>query len=78
MKRKALFERNGFVSKKKKEVFEVEDGESIDACLERIKAAGYSPIKRIEKPIFTEEKENGETIYKPVARKIVFEALLNE
>ncbi|MGE8079746.1 NETI motif-containing protein [Peribacillus loiseleuriae] len=66
------------MSKKKKEVFEVEEGESIDVCLERIKAAGYTPIKRIEKPIFAEEKEKGETIYKPVSRKIVFEALLNE
>ncbi|MBA9028667.1 NETI motif-containing protein [Peribacillus huizhouensis] len=78
MKRKILFERNGFVNKKKKEVFEVEEGESIDACLDRIKSAGYSPIKRIEKPIFAEEKEKGETVYKPVSRKIVFEALSNE
>ncbi|MFJ5623229.1 NETI motif-containing protein [Peribacillus loiseleuriae] len=66
------------MSKKKKEVFEVEEGESIDACLERIKAAGYTPIKRVEKPIFAEEKEKGETVYKPVSRKIVFEALLKE
>jgi DNA-binding ferritin-like protein len=66
------------MSKKKKEIFEVADGESIDACLERIKAAGYFPIKRIEKPIFEEKIKDGKIEYEPAKRNIVFEAKLIE
>lgn len=64
--------------KKKKEIFEVAEGESIDACLERIKAAGYFPIKRTEKPIFEEKVTDGKIEYDPVQRKIIFEAKLIE
>ena len=39
---------------KKKKIYEVEENESINDCLERIKKDGYVPIKRTEKPIFQE------------------------
>jgi ribosomal protein S21 len=63
---------------KKKMQFEVQENESIDQCLNRIKQAGYMPIRRTEKPIFQEIKKAGETIYEPVGRQIVFEARLME
>ncbi|MDQ0219850.1 NETI motif-containing protein [Peribacillus cavernae] len=66
------------MSEKKKKVFEVAEGESIDACLDRIKAAGYVPIKRTEKPIFEEKVKDGKVEYDPTRRKIVFEAKLIE
>lgn len=58
-----------------KKKFEVEANETIDMCLERMKEEGYMPVKRIEKPIFKEIVKNGETIYEPEARKIIFEGL---
>lgn len=63
-----------FVTQKSKKMFEVAKGESIDSCLERMKAEGYAPVRRIEKPIFAEQISDGITQYEPVDRKIVFEA----
>ncbi|WP_040205442.1 NETI motif-containing protein [Neobacillus jeddahensis] len=63
---------------KKKRQFEVQENESIDECLNRIKEQGYSPIRRTEKPIFQEVKKAGETVYEPIGRHIVFEAVLIE
>ena len=59
------------MSTKKK--FIVEENETIDMCLERMKAEGYMPFKRTEKPIFKEIIENGKTVHEPAGRKIVFE-----
>ena len=58
-----------------KKKFEVEEYETIDACLDRMKLEGYMPIKRIEKPIFKEVIEIGKTNYEPSGRKIIFEAM---
>jgi len=58
--------------------FEVQENETIDDCLERIKKQGYVPIRRTEKPIFQEVIKGGETCYEPVGREIVFEAVINE
>jgi hypothetical protein len=63
---------------KKKTLFEVNENESIEECLDRIKEAGYMPIRRTEKPIFQEVKNGNETKYEPVGRQIVFEAKLIE
>ncbi|MBO0959251.1 NETI motif-containing protein [Neobacillus sp. MM2021_6] len=63
---------------KKKVQFEVQENESIEECLNRMKQDGYSPVRRIEKPIFQEVKRGGETIYEPIGRQIVFEAMLVE
>ena len=73
-----IMEGIGTVGKKSKEKFEVIEGETIDACLDRIKAAGYFPVRRTEEPIFAERIENGKVHYVPVNRKIVFEAKLIE
>ncbi|SFB23699.1 MULTISPECIES: NETI motif-containing protein [unclassified Bacillus (in: firmicutes)] len=64
------------MAKAKKMKFEVQENETISECLDRIKAEGYVPTSRMEKPLFEEVKEDGETVYKPIGRKIVFEAKL--
>jgi hypothetical protein len=63
---------------KKKMQFEVQDKESIDDCLERMKKLGYVPIRRTEKPIFQEVVNGKEISYEPVGRQIVFEAVSAE
>ncbi|WHY62153.1 NETI motif-containing protein [Cytobacillus firmus] len=59
---------------KNKMSFEVLENETIDQCLERIKKAGYIPVRRTEKPIFKEVKTGGKVDYEPAGRQIVFEA----
>jgi hypothetical protein len=60
---------------KKKMLFEVQENETIDQCLERMKKEGYTPVRRIEKPIFQEVKTGDEIQYEPIGRQIVFEAI---
>ncbi|WP_318506053.1 NETI motif-containing protein [Bacillus sp. T3] len=57
-----------------KKQFEVQENESIEACLNRMKDEGYTPIRRIEKPIFKEVKLGSSVTYEPMGRYIVFEA----
>lgn len=59
---------------KNKAIFEVQDNETIDECLARIQKAGYTPVRRTEKPIFKEVIKGDSVIYEPVGRQIVFEA----
>ncbi|MEI2355473.1 NETI motif-containing protein [Mesobacillus zeae] len=59
---------------KSKALYTVEDGETIDECLERIRKDGCTPVRRMEKPIFKEVFNNGEKSYEPAGRQIVFEA----
>ncbi|MBM7542199.1 NETI motif-containing protein [Amphibacillus cookii] len=54
------------------------DNETIDQCIDRIKKAGYFPIRRIEKPIFEEVMKEGEVHYQPIGKKIVFDAIVNK
>lgn len=63
---------------KKKMQFEVQENESIEDCLNRMKKLGYTPVRRTEKPIFQEIKKGSETIYEPVARQITFEGIVTE
>lgn len=63
---------------KKKLTFEVGENETIDQCLERIRKAGYTPVRRMEKPIFQEKKQGNEVTYEPVGRQIIFEAKKHE
>ncbi|WHY01036.1 NETI motif-containing protein [Neobacillus sp. DY30] len=63
---------------KKKVQFEVQENESIEACLERMKKQGYIPVRRTEKPIFQEVVNGSETSYEPVGRQILFEAISAE
>ncbi|EDL63765.1 NETI motif-containing protein [Bacillus sp. SG-1] len=58
---------------KNKKMFEVEENESISSCLDRMKQEGYAPVKRMEKPVFHEEKKNGQVEYVPARQKIIFE-----
>ncbi|WP_203364334.1 NETI motif-containing protein [Bacillus sp. REN10] len=62
------------MSKKKK--FYVEQNETIDQCLERMKKEGYTPVRRMEQPVFKEEVINGEKKHTPIGREIVFEGML--
>ncbi|WP_245805763.1 NETI motif-containing protein [Bacillus alkalicellulosilyticus] len=65
-------------NKKKKMRFEVNDGETISECLDRIASEGYTPVRRMEEPLFEEVKQGGQVEYKPVRQKTIFEAVLNE
>jgi len=62
--------------KPKKRKFEVAEGETINDCLDRMKQEGYTPVRRMEEPIFKEEVKNGKKEIIPVGRKIVFEGKL--
>lgn len=59
-----------------KKKFEVQKDETIDACLDRMKKEGYTPIRRVEEPIFEEIVKNSEKTYQPVGRKVVFDAVM--
>lgn len=58
---------------KQKKKFFVEEHETIHDCLARMEREGYRPVRRLEKPVFMEEKGNGDSEYKPVLQKIIFE-----
>jgi hypothetical protein len=58
----------------RKKMFEVAENETLSECLDRISKEGYTPIRRIEKPIFKEVIKDGATDYEPAGRQILFEA----
>ncbi|KGX90247.1 hypothetical protein N781_08355 [Pontibacillus halophilus JSM 076056 = DSM 19796] len=58
----------------KKQKFYVQEGETIDQCLDRIAKEGYMPVRRTEEPIFEERMIDGEKKVEPTGRTIVFEA----
>jgi len=64
------------MSKPKKQKFEVKQNETIDQCLDRMKAEGYLPVRRMEEPVFQEVTRNGGIDVEPCGRKIVFEGIL--
>lgn len=49
--------------------FQVEENETIQDCLARMKAAGYMPVKRFEKPVFKENKDGSVEVLK---QEIIF------
>ncbi|MFD1708238.1 NETI motif-containing protein [Siminovitchia sediminis] len=61
------------MSSKKK--FTVKENENIQDCLARMEQEGYTPVRRIEKPVFMEEKKKGKIEYKPISQKIIFEGV---
>ncbi len=69
-------DRKTMSQKPKKRKFEVAENETIDDCLNRMKEEGYFPVRRMEEPIFKEEKVNGAIEVVPYGRKIVFEGKL--
>ncbi|KAA0546376.1 NETI motif-containing protein [Bacillus sp. BGMRC 2118] len=56
--------------------FYVEEHESIESCLDRMKKEGYTPVRRMEEPIFQEVVINGVKDVEPCGRTIVFEGKL--
>ena len=62
------------MSKKKTVWFEVGTDETIEECLKRIAAEGYTVAGRKEEPLFTEV--NGEFI--PIRQLIKFKGILTE
>ncbi|WP_235988962.1 NETI motif-containing protein [Aquibacillus kalidii] len=58
-----------------KKQYEVGEQETVDQCIDRIRKEGYTPIRRIEKPIFKEVEQNGDIGYEPVSRTIIFDAV---
>ncbi|WP_240376070.1 NETI motif-containing protein [Bacillus piscicola] len=60
--------------KRTKKKYEVGEKETIEECLNRIAAEGYTPVRRREEPVFQEIKKNGKTEKIPLKQRIVFEA----
>ena len=58
----------------KKKLYEVNENETLSDCLDRMSKEGYTPTRRLEKPIVKEVMKNGEVAYEPAGRQIVFEA----
>ncbi|MGG0655128.1 NETI motif-containing protein [Rummeliibacillus pycnus] len=56
---------------KKQVWFEVEETETIDECLERMKQEGYMPVGRKEEPLF--QMVNGEPV--PIRQIIKFKGM---
>ncbi|HLR18678.1 MAG TPA: NETI motif-containing protein [Staphylococcus sp.] len=49
---------------KKQQKFKVEENETIQDCLERMREAGYTPVKRYEKPVYKENKDGSLEVLK--------------
>ncbi|UXR69029.1 MULTISPECIES: NETI motif-containing protein [unclassified Staphylococcus] len=49
--------------------FQVEENETIQDCLARMREAGYMPVKRFEKPVF---KENTDGSVEVLRQEIIF------
>ncbi|MEC0282789.1 NETI motif-containing protein [Terribacillus saccharophilus] len=59
-----------------KKRFELGENETIEACLDRIKAEGYLPVRKVEEPIFRETTESGAKKVEPIGRKVIFDTKL--
>ncbi|WP_252315750.1 NETI motif-containing protein [Sinobaca sp. H24] len=57
-----------------KKTFEVQEGETISECLDRISREGFVPVRRMEKPVFTETMINGKKEHTVLKQQIIFEA----
>ncbi len=59
-----------------KKTFEVLEHETIADCLERMKREGYTPVRRIEKPIFYQKQKKTNPEY--LKQQIIFEGIKKE
>jgi NETI protein len=59
--------------KPSKKKFFVEAGETISDCLDRMTREGYTPVRRMEEPVFHEVQRNGKTEVEVKEQRIVFE-----
>ncbi|WP_096187000.1 NETI motif-containing protein [Evansella halocellulosilytica] len=64
--------------KPRKRKFIVEDGETIEVCLQRMAKEGYMPVRRMEEPILQEVKRNGKMEVEVAKQQIVFEGKLQD
>lgn len=72
---RAILKVGRMTSLAKKQVwYEVQENETIEQCLERMKKDGYMPFGRKEEPVF--EEVNGEPVY--LRQKIQFKGILPE
>ena len=72
---RAILKVGRMTSLAKKQVwYEVQENETIEQCLERMKKDGYMPFGRKEEPVF--EEVNGEPVY--LRQKIQFKGILLE
>ncbi|QKS73177.1 NETI motif-containing protein [Paenalkalicoccus suaedae] len=55
-----------------KKKFYVNENETIDQCLERMKQEGYMPVRRMEEPVLKEVKRNGKMDVEVSHQRIVF------
>lgn len=56
-----------------KKQFTVAETETVADCLARMEREGYTPVRRLEKPVFEEQHENGQKKYVPIRQEIRFE-----
>jgi hypothetical protein len=59
--------------KKPKKKFTVEAGETISDCLDRMAKEGYTPVRRMEEPVFHEVNKDGRTEVEVKEQQIIFE-----
>jgi NETI protein len=62
--------------KPSKKKFAVETGESLSDCLDRMAKEGYTPVRRMEEPVFHEVKRNGRLEPEVKEQRIIFEGKL--
>ncbi len=60
-------------NKPSKKKFTMSENETINQCLDRMKDEGYTPVRRMEEPVFKETETNGIKDIQPCGRLIVFE-----
>ncbi|PYZ92226.1 hypothetical protein CR194_15420 [Salipaludibacillus keqinensis] len=64
------------MAKKKKQRFYVEENETIDQCLARMKKENYIPVRRMEEPVLKEVKGGKKNDVEVAYQRIVFEGKL--
>lgn len=64
--------------KPSKKKFVVEASETLSDCLDRMAKEGYTPVRRMEEPVFHEVKRNGRMEPEVKEQRIVFEGKLQK
>ncbi|GAA0329015.1 NETI motif-containing protein [Bacillus carboniphilus] len=62
----------------KKKWFTVLENETVSECLNRMDKEGYTPIRRLEKPVFEEIIKDGQKDVIPIKSEIQFQGQLKE
>lgn len=64
--------------KPSKKKFVVGAGETLSDCLDRMAKEGYTPVRRMEEPVFHEVKRNGRMEPEVKEQRIVFDGKLQK